>query len=131
MMVIRCRSISSIIARQFASRKSAKPISHIQKKKSSKGGGLKFLSNMGINLSAVPDINYGANEAVGLMEANRTLSQPTVRDHYPVMIEEVRALVSEYIKSNPEKENVFLLDCSIGTGGHSLKLLEDHEHLVV
>ena len=49
--------------------------------------------------------------------------------HYPVMHDEVKTIVEKFIKLR--KGTVKMLDCTVGTGQHSMKLLSEHANLVV
>ena len=47
--------------------------------------------------------------------------------HYPVMIENVKSLINEFLIDDTTKK--CMIDCTLGLGGHSLSLLEKFENL--
>lgn len=83
-------------------------------------GGLKFLRDMNIDLSK------------SVQRDKRSLKAVTEEfDHVPVMRTEVNQAVARFVAKNQEKENIFLLDCTAGTGGHTESLLAQFPRLVV
>lgn len=48
--------------------------------------------------------------------------------HYPVMIENVKSIMKQYLFEDKNKK-MSMLDCTLGLGGHSLSLLDAFENL--
>jgi len=48
--------------------------------------------------------------------------------HYPVMIENVKSLMKEFLM-DPPTTKFSMMDCTMGLGGHSLSLLNAFENL--
>lgn len=83
-------------------------------------GGLKFLKEMNIEL-----------QRENTEKSEKHHSASSIFKHVPVMKTEVIASVKKFVSRNPEKENYFLLDCTAGTGGHSIELMKEIPNLVM
>jgi len=61
----------------------------------------------------------------------RDEKQPLIapRNHYPVMIDDIENSVAKFINQRAANDRIRMVDCCIGTGGHTFNLLENHPNL--